>query len=174
MNLPKKHPEKLRQRVITLFFAGLLLMAVVAAGVGWACADLGRIRLGWLNQVGGLAAILGGLALVAWSVYIQYTLGKGTPAPKVATQRLVTHGPYAYTRNPMTLGSLLMYLGIGFWLGSGVVIILTVIVFSGLLTFIHVHETEELAERFGEEYLEYRSRTPFLLPRCHRRPRTGK
>jgi protein-S-isoprenylcysteine O-methyltransferase Ste14 len=39
-----------------------------------------------------------------------------------------------------------------------------VIVFSALLTFIYFHETRELSERFGEEYLAYKKRTPFLLP----------
>jgi protein-S-isoprenylcysteine O-methyltransferase Ste14 len=169
MTQPKKHPERLRIMVIVLFFSGLLLMAILAVGIGWICADWGRIHLGWLNNAGGLALTLGGLALVAWSVYIQYTLGKGTPAPKVATQKLVTNGPYAFTRNPMTLGALLMYLGIGVWIGSGVVILLTVSIFSGLLTFIYVHETQELSERFGDEYLEYRKQTPFLLPRYRRR-----
>ncbi len=64
----------------------------------------------------------------------------------------------------------MMYLGIGIWMGSGVVVILTVIIFSALLTFIYVHETGELAERFGEQYLEYRKGTPFLIPRFRRRP----
>jgi protein-S-isoprenylcysteine O-methyltransferase Ste14 len=169
MTQPQEHPEALRQRVIILFFSGLLLMAVVAVGIGWVCTDLGSIRLGWLNQVVGIVLTVGGLALVIWSVHIQYTLGKGTPAPKVATQRLVTQGPYARTRNPMTLGALVMYLGIGVWMGSGVVIALTLIVFSGLLTYIYVHETQELTKRFGEAYQEYRKRTPFLLPRCWRR-----
>ena len=168
MTQPKKHPERLRIMVIVLFFSGLLVMALLAVGISWVCADWGRIHLGWLNSAGGPALTLGGLVLVVWSVTIQYTLGKGTPAPKVATQKLVTNGPYALTRNPMTLGALIMYLGIGVWMGSGVVIILTVIVFSGLLTFIYLHETQELSERFGDEYLEYRQRTPFLLP-CSRR-----
>lgn len=100
---------------------------------------------------------------------VQYVLGEGTPAPKVATQRLVMQGPYAYSRNPMTLGALLTYLGIGVWMGSGVVILLTVIVFSALLTFIYIHETRELSERFGEEYSEYKKRTPFLLPHFEKR-----
>jgi protein-S-isoprenylcysteine O-methyltransferase Ste14 len=68
----------------------------------------------------------------------------------------------------MTLGALLLYLGISAWMGSGVVLILTVVVFGALLTFIYVHETRELTERFGNAYLEYRQKTPFLLPRWKR------
>lgn len=166
---PNKHPERLRIRVIALFFSGLLLLAIIAVGIGWVCADFGNIRSGWLNQIIGLVLSAGGLALVIWSVNIQYTLGQGTPAPKVATRRLVTSGPYFYTRNPMTLGALLLYTGIGAWLGSGIVMIMTVIVCSGLLAYIHAHETRELTERFGQEYLEYKNKTPFLLPQCRRR-----
>ena len=140
-------------------------MALIAVGVAWLCGDWGRIYLGWLNPALGPTMAVGGVALVVWSVSIQYTLGKGTPAPKVAAQRLVTQGPYAFTRNPMTLGALMMYLGIGIWMSSGVVIILTMLVFGGLLTYIYVHETRELSERFGEVYLEYIQQTPFLLPR---------
>jgi protein-S-isoprenylcysteine O-methyltransferase Ste14 len=69
----------------------------------------------------------------------------------------------------MTLGALLFYLGIGVWMGSWAVIILTGLVFSGLLVYIFYHKTDELTERFGEEYQAYKRRTPFLLPRCPRR-----
>ena len=164
MNEPRVHSDGLRRKVIILFYLGLLSMAIIALGIGWACGDWGSIHAGWLNQAFGPALTVGGLALVSWSVYIQYVLGQGTPAPKVSTQKLVTRGPYVYSRNPMTLGALLMYLGIGLWIGSGVVIVLTVLVFAALLTFIHFHETRELTERFGEEYLAYQKQTPFLFP----------
>ncbi len=144
-------------------------MAVIAVGIGWACGDWGSIRLGWLNQALGPALTVGGFVLVGWSVRVQYALGKGTPAPMVPTQRLVIRGPYAYTRNPMTLGALFMYLGIGVWLGSGAIIALTLIVFSLLLSYIHARETRELTERFGVDYLEYKKRTSFLFPRFQRR-----
>ena len=140
-------------------------MTVIPIGIGWVCGDWGRISFGWLNQTLGPALTVGGLTLVGWSVRVQYILGKGTPAPKVATQKLVTQGPYAFSRNPMTLGALFLYLGIRVWMGSGVVMLLTVIVFSALLTFIYLHETRELTDRFGEEYLAYKMRTPFLCPR---------
>lgn len=168
MDPSREHPEALRRKVVILFFSGLLLMAVIAVGLGWVSAGWGSFYLGWINQAAGIFLSLGGLALVVWSVQVQYEIGRGTPAPAVATQKLVTQGPYASTRNPMTFGALLMYLGIGVWMGSGVVVILTLLVFSGLLTFIYVHETQELTERFGEAYIEYRKQTPFVLPRCRR------
>jgi protein-S-isoprenylcysteine O-methyltransferase Ste14 len=172
MNEPRPHTDRLRRRVIAIFFLGLLFMAVVAVVIGW----MVEIQIGWLafdlgrlNRVLGFAGTAGGLVLVVWSVRIQYTLGRGTPAPRVPTQRLVVQGPYAYTRNPMTLGALFMYLGIGVWLGSGAIIALTLIVFSLLLSYIHARETRELTERFGVDYLEYKKRTSFLFPRFQRR-----
>ena len=168
---PYLHPDAVRLRVVALFFLGLLFMAILAVGIGWVCADRGMVGLGWLNQALGPALTVVGFTLVGWSVGVQYVIGKGTPAPKVPTRRLVMQGPYAHSRNPMTLGALLMYLGIGVWIESGVVIILTIIVFSILLTFIYFHETRELTERFGEEYLAYKQRTPFLLPRLWQRTR---
>ena len=165
MRPPDEHPESTRRKVVIGFFSGLLLMSVVAVGISLICGDWGRIRFGWVNWIVGPALSFGGLALVSWAVYIQYTLGKGTPAPAVATKKLVTQGPYAYSRNPMTLGALIMYLGIGLWLGSGVVITLCMVVFMILLRFIYTHETRELAQRFGVPYLKYRERTPFLFPR---------
>lgn len=167
--LPTAPPAARRRRVIAVFFTGLAGLALLAAAVGWGC----DWRLGWLPfDWGGLQLVLGaglgvgGLALVIWSVAVQYTLGQGTPAPAVATRHLVTQGPYACTRNPMTLGALGLYLGIGLGLGAGTVVALTAVVFSLLLTFIYVHETRELTERFGDRYRDYRRRTPFLIPRC--------
>jgi protein-S-isoprenylcysteine O-methyltransferase Ste14 len=164
MDPTTEHPVSLKRKVIALFFSGLVFMVCVAIGTARIFADWGNFRFGWLNQTLGFGLTLGGGALLLGSVYYQYNLGRGTPVPKVATQRLVTKGPYAYTRNPMTLGALLLYVGIGVWMGSGALVILTLIVFSALLTYIYLHETRELSERFGDEYRLYQTQTPFLIP----------
>ena len=157
-----------RKKVIGIFLLALLLLIAVEVGLVWILRPWGSFSLGWGNLVVGALMILTGIFLVGWSIYIQYALGKGTPSPKVATQKLITTGPYAYTRNPMTLGSFFLYMGIVVGLGSGVVILLILVIFTALLTFIYQHETQELAERFGTEYIEYRNQTPFLIPRCPR------
>lgn len=157
--------RKIKRKVIGLFFFGLLLMAVVEVWIGWICGDWGRLKIGWLNYLLGPALSAGGIALVIWSVLTQYRVGDGTPAPMVATKKLVIQGPYFYTRNPMTLGALFVYTGIGIWMSSFVLIVLSMTVFSSLLLLIYIHETRELTKRFGEEYQVYRKRTPFLVPK---------
>lgn len=150
--------------VIGLFIVGLLLLALLAVWIGRVFPAAATFHLPWwINTLGPFLVLLGAV-LIGWSIQVQFTIGKGTPAPMVPTRVLVTQGPYAWTRNPMTLGAFLFFLGIGNWLGSGLVILLTLFVFSALLTMIHFFETSELTDRFGAEYLEYKKRTPFFFP----------
>jgi protein-S-isoprenylcysteine O-methyltransferase Ste14 len=38
-----------------------------------------------------------------------------------------------------------------------------------LITYLKKVEEKELAERFGEQYLEYKERVPFIVPRMPRK-----
>jgi protein-S-isoprenylcysteine O-methyltransferase Ste14 len=109
--------------------------------------------------------MVAGWLFANWTVGVQFSLGKGTPIPLMATQRLVVRRPYTYCRNPMTLGTTAFYLGIAFWAGSFSALILGLIYPVGILIYIKLVEEKELEQRFGHEYLEYKRRTPFLIPR---------
>ncbi len=161
-----------REWIIAAFFGSLLILAgldLYLISLFNQVPRVPRLVLGWLNPLLGGFSVLIGPMLIIWSVHIQYTLGQGTPSPRAATRNLITTGPYAFTRNPMTLGAACFYLGIAFWGGSVPVIVLVLVTFAGLLTFIYFHETGELTERFGSDYVEYRHRTPFLLPSFRRK-----
>lgn len=69
----------------------------------------------------------------------------------------------------MSLGTILLYLGIAIWIGSPSAFGLTLILAVFLATYNKLIEERELEERFCAEYLKYKQRTPFLLPR----PRKG-
>lgn len=161
-------PATVKKKVICIFSLALLALVAVEFGIVLLLGLWVSFDLGWWNLIIAGLMSLTGIVLMVWSISIQYTLGKGTPFPKVSTQQLITTGPYAYTRNPITLGALLLYLGVAIGLGSIPVILLILIIFTALLTFIYKHETRELTERFGEEYLAYRKRTAFLIPRMRR------
>jgi protein-S-isoprenylcysteine O-methyltransferase Ste14 len=79
-------------------------------------------------------------------------------------EQLTTTGPYAYTRNPLYLGSLILAVGFAisarsWWIGAGLVLIFLAI----YLPVIRGEETF-LREQFPE-YTEYARHVPRLLPR---------
>jgi len=78
-------------------------------------------------------------------------------------EELTTTGPYAYTRNPLYLGSLILTLGFAIsaqsWrIGAGLVLI-----FLGIYLPVIYGEEVFLRERFPE-FAEYAQRVPRLLP----------
>jgi protein-S-isoprenylcysteine O-methyltransferase Ste14 len=121
-------------------------------------------NLGRVGQITGVILILVGVPIAVWTVIDQFTRARGTPLPVMATQRLLTDGPYAWSRNPMVFGTLCAYLGVSLLSGSWSSLIINVI-FSGLLLgYLKLVEEHELAARFGEAYLDYKDRTSFLIP----------
>ena len=163
-----------KQRVIALVVEGMFFIIVVplflVAGSSYLDQWIGwpRIVYGLLNHLIGLLCIGIGWLFAVWSIQVQFTLGRGTPAPIMATQKLVVRGPYAYCRNPMSLGTILFYLGISIWAGSLSATGLTFLFAAVLMAYNKIIEEKELVARFGSEYLEYKRKTPFLIPRFWR------
>ncbi|MCW4020571.1 MAG: isoprenylcysteine carboxylmethyltransferase family protein [Candidatus Bathyarchaeota archaeon] len=123
----------------------------------------------------GAAIFFFGLAIGIKSTRTLYRIGRGLPWGEMSKQsrstRLVTSGPYAYCRNPMTLGYSLLPCGMGVMFRSiGMTIFVPAIVFAIMIGWLKVKEEPNLEKRFGEAYREYKRRTPFLIP--HTRPIT--
>ncbi len=79
-------------------------------------------------------------------------------------QRLATGGPYAYTRNPLYLGSLLI--GFGLVLAGAQWVLGAAFAFFFLIVYLPVMRREErnLRRRFGREYEEYAAAVPLFFP----------
>lgn len=76
------------------------------------------------------------------------------------TSSLVTDGIYKFTRNPMYLALLSLLLGWGLWRGSILAALIGAVVFVALVTRMQiVPEERMLAEKFGDEFEEFSSRT---------------
>ncbi len=158
------------QRSVALAVEGVFFLVVLP----FALIALGSSLDQWLQWVPTwyepINLVLGGLLIVAswlfaaWSVYVQFTLGRGTPVPLMATQKLIVEPPYTYCRNPMALGAIMMYLGVAILFGSIGAVALVLLGTALLLTYIKRVEEKEMEIRFGQEYLEYKQRTPFLIP----------
>jgi protein-S-isoprenylcysteine O-methyltransferase Ste14 len=123
------------------------------------------INFGWVNWVVGLLILFPNLAISIWSLVTLYKEGKGTPFPTVATVRLVTTGPYTHSRNPMVVSMFSVYWAVGILIGSLTFIILTSFFFLVMIVVITLFEEKDLERKFGREYLLYRQRTLFMIPR---------
>jgi protein-S-isoprenylcysteine O-methyltransferase Ste14 len=101
----------------------------------------------------GLPVALAGLWLRAWAA--------GCLAKN---QQLATGGPYAYTRNPLYLGTLLVAAGLAIASRSAVLAALLTVVF--VLVYLPVIELEEQHLRtLFPEYTQYAAAVPRLWPR---------
>ena len=170
-----EHEYSKKQRAIAVVFGGFIFWIVIPLFVVvFSCyidqwLRLPRFRYGLINPVIGLVLMVVGWLFANWTVKVQFTVGKGTPIPLMATQELIVRGPYTYCRNPMTLGTDLFYLGVAIWLGSLSALGLGLVYPVGILIYIKLVEERELEKRFGSEYLEYRRNTPFLIPKIPKR-----
>jgi len=159
------------QRMMAILCGGIVFWILIPLFivVGSAFVDpwlsLPRFFHRSINPIVALVLMVAGWLFANWTVKVQFSSGKGTPIPLMATQKLVVKRPYTYCRNPMTLGTAAFYLGVAVWTGSLSALGLSSIYPVFILIYIKLIEENELEQRFGVDYLEYKRRTPFLLPR---------
>jgi protein-S-isoprenylcysteine O-methyltransferase Ste14 len=113
--------------------------------------------------IGVMAIIIGGIVAI-WTIVIQINLASGTPFPMLPTKKLLIVGPFKYCRNPMTLGTIVAYTGIAILVGSYTALIAVAIFAAILISYLKIIEEKELQMRFGSEYIEYKKKTPFIIP----------
>jgi protein-S-isoprenylcysteine O-methyltransferase Ste14 len=133
-------------------------------------------RLGWTEHgpaawnILGLFPVVAGALGLAWVDTVMFAQipklppvleldeGEGffTATPKI----LITHGPFAYSRNPTYVAATVTWFGWAIFYGSVVFLVLTVVGWT-LLSYLKVSQEERgLEARFGEVYRAYRRRVP--------------
>jgi protein-S-isoprenylcysteine O-methyltransferase Ste14 len=112
----------------------------------------------------GFLLIVAGLELVAWTVRLFVSVGRGTLAPWDPTSRVV-HGPDRHVRNPMITGAACILAGEAALLGSWSVLILLAIFAAVNAIYMRLAEEPGLRRRFGVDYDAYRANVPRWLPR---------
>jgi protein-S-isoprenylcysteine O-methyltransferase Ste14 len=103
------------------------------------------------------AAVAGmGLAVRAWAA-----------GHLAKNQKLATSGPYAFTRNPLYLGTTLMGAGLAMAGGNWILALSFAVLFAAIYWPVIRREEEYLGREFGEDYRRYAERVPLFLPRFH-------
>jgi protein-S-isoprenylcysteine O-methyltransferase Ste14 len=120
---------------------------------------------------GGLSVVPWGAPLLLWG-YLQYRwvggyrlpLAGGSPGMDVPPERIISQGPYRFTRNPMYLGHLIFLLGLAltFWSWFALIIL------AGRALWFHrrvLQDEERLDAIFGADYTAYRTQVKRWIPR---------
>lgn len=81
------------------------------------------------------------------------------------TQVLATGGPYAHTRNPLYVGSVLLALGLALAAASLGVALAVIAYFAAFYPSVMREEAEFLRRKFPEEYAAWEAAVPAFLPR---------
>lgn len=120
---------------------------------GWAFALL----LGWSSRDfphwGGVGVCFLGAVLRCWaSGYLR------------KDQRLAVGGPYAWTRNPLYLGTYLMAVGILGATQQWLLFFAMTLFFAGIYHFVILEEERRLERLFGTPYLFYCQGVPRFFP----------
>ena len=135
-----------------LIYAGPLLLGLLLnrkLGVPFLPRGAARI-LGW-PLVGG------GVLLMAW--FFRTMRRADTPIdPREPVSKIVTDGPFRYTRNPGYLGMTMTYTGLASLANALPAVLLLPAALLVMRRGVIEREERYLEDRFGEEYLGYKAR----------------
>jgi protein-S-isoprenylcysteine O-methyltransferase Ste14 len=133
---------------LPLLFLGILLIAPTTPSlVDWIAGGI-LIVMGEAFRLAGVAAA-----------------GTETRRRSRAVQRLVTYGVFAWSRNPLYNGNFLLWMGFVVLYGVLWFLPVAIVLFAVEYSFIVRYEEGVLESIFGNEYLEYKRRTPRWIPR---------
>lgn len=135
-------------------FVKFLQRIRVFSGFVLAIVFLGFSRPAPVTLAIGLAIAAIGILLRAWAC-----------GHLRKSSELDVSGPYAYTRNPLYLGTFIIALGFGTASGSWWLFLLTAAYIGSIYFPVMNVEAAVLKERLGDEYNDYSANVPLLLPR---------
>lgn len=157
--------QDLRDRPNTVPWPPLLYggAALAALGLHW------LVPLPWPGGAMAAALAMAGLFLVAVGIALDlgtalaFRRHRTTVLPHRGATRLITDGPFRYSRNPIYVANTLLVAGAG--LVFGIAWLIPAAVAGALATQKLAIEREEahLALRFGDDWQAYAARTPRWL-----------
>ncbi len=156
MSRPTDHPGVFAPPPLAAFAAVALGLALDRLLPAYILAVLvprpARLVIGLLSILAGC-----GLAIAGWKAFMR----SGTPvSPYRPAIALVTTGVFAYVRNPIYAGLILIVFGIGFASASDWTLVMTVALALALHFGVVLREERYLETTFGDAYLAYKRRVP--------------
>ena len=133
-----------------------LVYVLTAAAISW--------LFGW-SKGARVSARSPGIALVAiswippvWAIVLFHREGTEVKPTSATNRKLITSGPYQFTRNPMYLGLVILTLGIAIWAGAWPMFGAPIALFA-TANWVHIpFEEAKMRRQFGAVYDNYVAR----------------
>lgn len=114
-------------------------------------------------RVAGLGLVAFGLGVVGWCLALHVRAAPQGWELRSTPDTLLTEGPYRWSRNPVYLGVVIIWLGWATFYGSIALLIIVVVGWIVLDRVVVPWEEKALRARFGQEYDRYARRLPRWL-----------
>ena len=111
----------------------------------------------WSYPILGAAISICGFAIMMWGWWL-FQKRNIAICPTAHTGKLIFDGPYRFSRNPMYLGIVMIFLGVAVFMGTPPFFLGAAIYFVILNSVFIPFEEQKLVSAFGSEYLEYKRR----------------
>lgn len=155
------------------FLVWFVAIPLAHAGLPWAISLLAP-RYGWTeNQPGflnlfGLIPVVFGVICLIWIMVLGFAETPEKVDLEWNSSFLLVRGPYAFTRNPMYVAELGLWLGWAIFYGSIVVFIAFAVLCLVVNFVILPREERALEARFGESFRQYKRAVPRWLGKIQR------
>jgi protein-S-isoprenylcysteine O-methyltransferase Ste14 len=130
-----------------------LVYVLLALAISW--------QLDWPKMPGfplpllGIVLVSVAWILPVWAIILFRREGTEVMPTSPTNRKLITIGPYRFTRNPMYLGLVIVTLGIAVWVGAWPMLLAPVAVFV-TANWIHIpYEEAKMSRQFGAAYDGY-------------------
>ncbi len=137
------------------------IITIGAVVVGWMLQK--TIPVGWLAAISAMAWPVGVLMVITaisidvWA-FRTFKQAQTTIMPNKGASSLTTQGPFAWSRNPIYVGNIMLILGIGLWSGNGWMLLMAASAAVAIELLAIRREEAHLQIKFGEAWDEYTNR----------------
>jgi protein-S-isoprenylcysteine O-methyltransferase Ste14 len=119
--------------------------------------------------ISSLIFLVGAYFAIGSNIFL-FKIGKGGPVDGFGvsispqTKKLVTIGPYRYSRNPMVFGAFTLYTSMVLYLNSIIGLICVIILLIIAIYYLRLSEEQRLLKDFGDEYIDYKKKVSMIFP----------
>lgn len=164
--------------VILALFAWLIAIPLAHGVAPWAISKL-TPRYGWANGFPGewnrlgLVLVIAAAGLLFWILGVALAEMPDRVRLGLSPSWLIVHGPYRFTRNPMYVAEMALWLGWTLFFGSAGVFAGCLILFAILNFAVLPREERGLETALGQTYREYKDSVPRWLGKAKKQGQAG-